>query len=78
MPEKVYVETPWEYLSAYQNGQSYYFLYYKGKAEELPVYLAQKSADAPCAGLCVPLVVAAPGGSEPPRSAPRIEGRVVA
>ena len=45
MPETVYVETPWEYLSAYQNGQSYYFLHYKGKAEELPVYLAQKSAE---------------------------------
>jgi hypothetical protein len=45
MPEKVYVKSPWEYLSAYKNGTSYVFLYYEGDTDELPVYFAQKSAE---------------------------------
>ncbi|MBQ2740256.1 MAG: SEL1-like repeat protein [Clostridia bacterium] len=45
MPEKVYVKTPEEYLAAYHNGTKYVFLYYEGDKEELPVYLAQKSAE---------------------------------
>jgi hypothetical protein len=45
MPEKVYVKSPWEYLSAYKNGTSHIFLYYEGNTDELPVYFAQKSAE---------------------------------
>ena len=45
MPEKVYVKTPEEYLAAYHNRTTHVFLYYEGDKEELPVYLAQKSAE---------------------------------
>ena len=53
MADKVEKATPWEYLEAYRDGTPYIFLYYTGEESDLPVYLAQKSAEGDPYAMCL-------------------------